>query len=642
MAQAGFTPLRLYSSITAAAVPTAGNLVQGELAINTNDGKLFYEDSSGVVQVLATKDAASGIFTSITDSGNLTFTGTGNRILGDFSNATVANRVAFQTSTVNGNTSLVVLPNGTATTSNIQVINNSTPTNSSVGLFSATSSEIRLTSNILGSGTLLPMTFFISTNEAMRISTAGNVGIGTASPTNKLSVVGGRTNLTANNETFALGVQYGTGAGLYYIGGTNSATPDLVFSQVGGLERMRLTNAGDLGIGTSTPAGKLQINTQDGFIFNAASSISTMRFGSALATEGTGELAFDRTAGAITISNGVTGSALTERMRIDSSGNVGIGASTPTFRLQVAGTQRIQKDGAGYEAAMLSFSTTTETGAVYRFGMASGGSFIIGRSDTSTTNITLDSSGNVGIGTNTPATYGKLAVQVNNIAIAARSGSTSYCEIAVQSGTTDAVRGQFQAIEGGIDKVIVGSRSNHPVAFTTFDTERMRIDTSANVLFGTTGVPNGTSVYGSGFIPTGSSRRELYLATDTSVASFLVRFFNPFGQVGDIVTNGAATSYNSLSDYRLKENVRPITGALDRIMQLEPSEWDWKADGSQGVGFIAHKVQAIRPQAVTGAKDAVDKDGKPQHQSMDASFLIADLTAAIQELKAEIDLLKGN
>ena len=87
----------------------------------------------------------------------------------------------------------------------------------------------------------------------------GNVGIGTASPTNRLSVVGGRTNLTANNETFSLGVQYGTGTGLYYIGATNSATPDLVFSQVGGLERMRLTNAGNIGIGTASPTAKLDV-----------------------------------------------------------------------------------------------------------------------------------------------------------------------------------------------------------------------------------------------------------------------------------------------------------------------------------------------------------------------------------------------
>jgi hypothetical protein len=72
MAQTGFTPISLYNTATAAAVPTAGNLVAGELAINTNDGKLFYKDSSGVVQTMASKDANSGSFTNLAYTGTLT------------------------------------------------------------------------------------------------------------------------------------------------------------------------------------------------------------------------------------------------------------------------------------------------------------------------------------------------------------------------------------------------------------------------------------------------------------------------------------------------------------------------------------------------------------------------------------------
>jgi len=68
----------------------------------------------------------------------------------------------------------------------------------------------------------------------------------------------------------------------------------------------------------------------------------------------------------------------------------------------------------------------------------------------------------------------------------------------------------------------------------------------------------------------------------------------------------------------------------------------WKTDGSDGQGFIAHELQAVVPDCVTGTKDAVDADGKPQYQGVDTSFLVATLVAAIQELKAEIDLLKGN
>jgi hypothetical protein len=98
---------------------------------------------------------------------------------------------------------------------------------------------------------------------------------------------------------------------------------------------MRIDSSGNVGIGTSSPAGKLQINAQDGFIFNAASSISTMRFGSAVTGEGTAELAYARTDGSVRISTGATGGALNERMRIDNAGNVGIGTSSPGARFGV-------------------------------------------------------------------------------------------------------------------------------------------------------------------------------------------------------------------------------------------------------------------------------------------------------------------
>jgi len=106
-------------------------------------------------------------------------------------------------------------------------------------------------------------TIELQSNGTTKLTVNGiGVGIGTNSPTNRLSVVGGRTNLTANNETFSLGVQYGSGAGLYYVGATNSATPDLVFSQVGGLERMRVTNEGTVAIGTFSPNASAILDVQ--------------------------------------------------------------------------------------------------------------------------------------------------------------------------------------------------------------------------------------------------------------------------------------------------------------------------------------------------------------------------------------------
>jgi hypothetical protein len=145
-----------------------------------------------------------------------------------------------------------------------------------------------------------------------------------------------------------------TNTGLFF-----PADDTIAFTE-GGVEAMRIDSSGNVGIGTSSPAGKLQINVQDGFIFNAASSISTMRFGSAVTGEGTAELAYDRADGSVRISTGGTGGAFNERMRIDTSGNVGIGTGSPTEKLDVTGN--IKASGSITAAsASISGALTTAT-----------------------------------------------------------------------------------------------------------------------------------------------------------------------------------------------------------------------------------------------------------------------------------------
>jgi hypothetical protein len=117
-----------------------------------------------------------------------------------------------------------------------------------------------------------------------------------------------------------------------------------------------------------------------------------------------------------------------------------------------------------------------------------------------------------------------------------------------------------------------------------------------------------------------------------------IAFGNSTNLQGSIRSStGVGVTYNTSSDYRLKDKIRPLSGGLDRVMRLKPCEWNWKINGSAGVGFIAHEVQAERPQAVSGEKDEVNAEGLPVYQGMDASYLVADLTAAIQELKALVD-----
>jgi hypothetical protein len=116
---------------------------------------------------------------------------------------------------------------------------------------------------------------------------------------------------------------------------------------------------------------------------------------------------------------------------------------------------------------------------------------------------------------------------------------------------------------------------------------------------------------------------------------------------GNITTNGTNTTYSTSSDYRLKNTIAPMTGALAKVSALKPVTYKWNSDGSTGEGFLAHELQVVVPDCVIGEKDEVetyiDKDGneqtRPKYQGIDTSFLVATLTAAIQEQQALITAL---
>jgi hypothetical protein len=184
---------------------------------------------------------------------------------------------------------------------------------------------------------------------------------------------------------------------------------------------------------------------------------------------------------------------------------------------------------------------------------------------------------------------------------------------------------KIMALDNGA--LVFGNRDNS----ATY-TERVRIDASGTLLVGTTSTVGGDSpkmsVSGDACIATKSASTNLTAA---------IGFHNPNGRIGYIGVSGTTTSYVTSSDYRLKNTTAPMTGALAKVALLKPVTYKWNADGSDGQGFIAHELAEVEPGCVTGEKDAVDAEGKPQYQGIDTSFLVATLTAAIQELKAIVD-----
>jgi hypothetical protein len=186
-------------------------------------------------------------------------------------------------------------------------------------------------------------------------------------------------------------------------------------------------------------------------------------------------------------------------------------------------------------------------------------------------------------------------------------------------------------------------------------TERMRIDNSGAVLINRTTLGNIGDSFGTAlglnyayFERSGSPAVYIRRGTSTGNAVEFYQGTNTF--VGSISVTGSATAYNTSSDHRLKENIVPLTGAIDRINQLQVHRFNFIAEPDRTVdGFIAHEAQDVVPECVTGEKDAVDDDGNPIYQGIDQSKLVPLLTAALQEaigriesLEAEVSALKAS
>jgi hypothetical protein len=254
--------------------------------------------------------------------------------------------------------------------------------------------------------------------------------------------------------------------------------------------------------------------------------------------------------------------------------------------------------------------------------------------------IVSDSSGNVGIGTGAPtkkfvvSNGGAAGLEIDPFTRSATLGTSL---LSFNRTTSAYVRADYDALEH---------------VFLTEAVERARIRSDGNLLVGTAGQFWATDIRmhctgdkGAAFRSTGGAASEVLGVWNEATSGTRIQIYFADGSSGvirgSITTNGSATAYNTSSDYRLKDSIAPMTGALDVVQQLKPVTYRWKESGESSQGFIAHELQQVVPECVTGEKDAVDADGKPVYQGIDTSFLVATLVAAIQELKSEFDAYKA-
>jgi hypothetical protein len=268
-----------------------------------------------------------------------------------------------------------------------------------------------------------------------------------------------------------------------------------------------------------------------------------------------------------------------------------------------------------------------------------------------------DASGNFGVGTSSLSyrvTVGGYGQETAALTDAGNKGGSIYLRAdavgvgsggAVLFGTTFGNATPFAAIKALIADG--GTNTRGDLAFATRNattdtalTERMRIDSGGTLLLGQTTNPATSSMVLK--VPTGTGNGINAQITNNTGTSYPFSNYNASGTyVGGISCTSSATAFPTSSDYRLKQNVIPMTDALNRISALKPVTYQWKIDDTDGEGFIAHELKEVIPHSVFGEKDAVDANGNMQPQSVDYSKIVVHLVAAIQELKADLDAAKA-
>jgi hypothetical protein len=541
--------------------------------------------------------------------------------------------------------------------------------------------------------------------EAMRIDSSGNLGLGVtpsawgsifdaAQIGNYGAFVAGRadssnqlhlgtnsyyngTNWIYTNTSTATRYVQASGAHEWHTAPSGTAGNAISFTQA-----MTLDASGNLGVGTTSPSnyGKLTVgitgtaaptnatnlgpNSINLAIGSSNTDVTAGVFGWQAADPGVGSgIGFSREDGTnwgtqvrfYTHPTTTTNIGdVTERARITSGGDFGIGTTSPASKLGVAGDITLGLSpgpGSSYGKLSWRYNNSVSTGAagyieVQQVSAGNSGYMVFATNNNTpdsaeaTERMRIDSAGNVGIGTTSPGAK----LEVNQAATAfpgfKLTGSSSPgMQIVEATGVT----AHFANDSGG---VYAGSSTSHPFVLRTNNTERARIDSSGNLLVGTTSATNGGVDSGFQVQNLSGNGTTINIGHPSGAGdgySYALFSYNN-SVIGSIGQSGTtAVLYNVTSDYRLKTVVGPVANAGQRIDALQPVEYTWNSDGSRTRGFLAHQFQEVYAGSVSGTKDAVDAEGKPVYQSMQASTseVIADLVAELQSLRARVAALES-